>query len=286
MKAQYYGRRFLFVILIVVAVIAVIAVTVAFPQDILVNLFADFMVVLIGMVFAWFYYRRRSKGLLKFFGLDASRKIITIYVSRIGCDPGHAIGIDGQHTTCGTEAVPFRELEAANHFHELFTYPFPSLPNSSPVLDRLRLSDVQVQIQHSPEERKALDPLFPFISIGGPVFNAASRFVETQLNSRIQCHETNTHETEIVVQGMGMSPITDPYYGFIERIVSSQGPIFYAVGPSSIGSAGAAYFLATRWEKLSKECDDDTPFVVRLRFDPNNFRHCLEVLFLKLETTD
>jgi hypothetical protein len=78
----------------------------------------------------------------------------------------------------------------------------------------------------------------------------------------------------------------NPDYGFIERIVRSQGPIFYAVGSSSIGSAGAAYFLATRWEKLSEEFDDDAPLLVRLRLDPNDFRRCLEVQFSKRETTD
>jgi hypothetical protein len=285
-KAQHYDGWFLTVLLLIVLFgITAIWVTVAFPQDMLINLFADFTVVFIGMAIAWSYYKRRSKGLLKFFGLDDSRKIITIYISRIGCEPGHAIGIDGQRTTCGTETVPFRELEAANHFRELFTYPFPSLPDSSPILDRLRISDVQVQIEYSPKQN-AFDPPFPFISIGGPVFNAASRFIETQPCSQIQCRETDSNETEIVVQGMGMSPSTNPYYGFIERIVSSQGPIFYTVGPSSIGSAGAAYFLATRWEKLSKEFDDDTPLLVRLRLDPNDFRCCLEVQFLKRETTN
>lgn len=282
-KAQHYDGWFLIVLLLIVLFgITAIWVTVAFPQDMLINLFADFTVVFIGMAIAWSYYKRRSKGLLKFFGLDDSRKIITIYLSRIGCEPGHAIGIDGQRTTCGTETVPFRELEAANYFRELFTYPFPSLPDSSPILDRLRVSDVQVQIEYSPKQN-AFDPPLPFISIGGPVFNAASRFIETQPGSQIQCRETDSNETEIEFMGE-RSKNSDR--GFIQRIGSSQRYMFYAVGSSSIGSAGAAYYLATQWEKLSKEFDNDAPLLVRLRLDPNDFRRCLEVQFLKLETTN
>lgn len=270
-------------ITICIVVVAAIGSWVGAYQDLLVNLLAAFMFVFIGTVVALIYYKMQMEELLRFFGLDASRSTITIYVSQVLCESGHAIGVDDQPTTCGTPAAPFRELEAANRFRELFAYPFHSLFNSLPI-GKPQISDIEIQIQPSLlGVQKTFVPLFPFISVGGPAFNAASRFIEKDPKAQLQSLITGG---ETKIKPRDMPDVKDPYCGFVERRVRSQGHVFYAVGCSSMGSAGAAYYLATQWKKLSKEYDDDTDFLVRLRFDPEDFKRCLEVLFLKREIAD
>ena len=288
MKAYIGSRLSWFALSVAIVSCTIVVATIAMIvfrgtcQDLLVNLLADFIVVLISIVGAAVLYLGPRLRVRKFFSLDDSRNI-AIYVSNIRYDPmkAPAVGVDDQSATIGegTETVSFRELMAANCFQELLTRLFPSLPELVSVLGKLRISGVQVQILPSPKEQEDFDPTPPFISIGGPAFNAASGFIQKNLNSRIQCRVINGHNTEIKIRDMPhMSPITDPYYGFIERIVHPQGYIFYAVGSSSIGSAGAAYHLATQWKKLCKK-HGDGPFLKIIKVDRNNFKLCLETVF-------
>lgn len=283
MKACVGRLRPVLYLSIVVAIFVIVrALRLETRQDLFVNLFADFIIVFISIFAADIFYLWPRLRLRKFFGLDDSRNI-AIYVSNIRYDPmkAPAVGVDDQSATigAGTETVSFRELMAANYFQELLTRLFPSLPELVSVLGKLRISGVQVQILPSPKEQEDFDPTPPFISIGGTAFNAASGFIQKNLKSRIQCHVINGHNTEIEIRDMPhMSPITDPYYGFIERIVHPQGYIFYAVGSSSIGSAGAAYHLATQWKKLCRK-HGDGPFLKIIKVDRNNFKLCLETVF-------
>ena len=72
----------------------------------------------------------------------------------------------------------------------------------------------------------------------------------------------------------GIPPITDASFGFVERLVDSEGKknIFYAAGLSELGTAGAAHFLATEWARLHRKYGDSISFVVMLRIEPADFR--------------
>lgn len=284
MKEYVGGLLFWLVLSVVIVFFTVVPAAIVMVrlrgtcQDLLVNLLADLIVVWVSIVGAQILYLGPRRRLRKFFSLDSRN--ITIYISNIRYDPkkAPATGVDGQPATLGeeTETVAFRELTAARDFHELFTRLFPSLPALQSVLSKLRISDVQVDILPSPKEQEDFDPTPPFISIGGPAFNAASGFIQKDLKSRIQCHVINGKRTEVKIRDMPhISPITEPCYGFIER---TQGHVFYAVGSSSIGSAGAAYHLATQWKRLYKKYGDG-PFLKVIKVDRNNFKLCLETVF-------
>ncbi len=70
-----------------------------------------------------------------------------------------------------------------------------------------------------------------------------------------------------------LDPITDPTWGFIERVIDydRQRHVFYAAGRSALATAGAAYFLATEWANLLKQ-KQDKPFLIMLRFDREDYR--------------
>ncbi len=80
----------------------------------------------------------------------------------------------------------------------------------------------------------------------------------------------------------GVPPITDPTCGFVERVVDHEQRrcAFYAAGRSALGTAGAAYFLITEWERLSRKYGSDAPFVVMLRFEGSDYKRW-SILFEK-----
>lgn len=67
----------------------------------------------------------------------------------------------------------------------------------------------------------------------------------------------------------GIPPITDPTYGFVERIKdrNQDRMIFYVAGLSEHSTEGAAFYLASQWANLHKKYGAEKPFLVMLRFD-------------------
>jgi hypothetical protein len=65
----------------------------------------------------------------------------------------------------------------------------------------------------------------------------------------------------------GLDPITNPNYGFIERIIdrTNKRYIFYVAGLSEAATAGAANYLANNWSYLTKYKDEK--FIVVIRMD-------------------
>jgi hypothetical protein len=78
--------------------------------------------------------------------------------------------------------------------------------------------------------------------------------------------------TAIVVSGI--NPITDERCGFVERLLDQKHNrlVFYVAGISELATAGAAYFLATRWKYLERRYPKGTPFLVVLRFESSDYR--------------
>lgn len=238
-------------------------------QDIITNIVSDFIFLLIVVLLGWIFYRLTQRTqLLRFFGVEASRRIV-VYLSNLRIIPGGAVGIDGQGRSYQGSAIAFGELLVANRFRDLFNYILPSLADRPGLLSRLLISDVQVVFLPSPIAQNQVEGASSFVSLGSPAYNAASGLVETQLHSRVRFMPNGA-----AIHVENIPPITDTTYGFVERIIDREHRrnIFYAAGLSELGTAGAANFLATEWARLNGEFGNARPFLIMLRFDQTDFR--------------
>ena len=238
-------------------------------ESIGVNVLSDFVFLLFIIALGWVVLAlTRRTQLLKFFGIDASRRIV-VYLANLRVERFGAIGIDGRQRSYQGSAVPFREMLVANRFRDLFNYLLPSLSDRPGMLSKILISDVQVQLLTSPLSQEQLEPSASFITLGSPAYNAASGFVETELQSQARF---NGDYSEISVANV--PPITDVTYGFVERIVDhdKKRAVFYAASLGELGTVGGAHFLATVWARLHRKYGNDTPFLVMLRFEPTDYR--------------
>jgi hypothetical protein len=157
------------------------------------NVISDILFLLITAVLGWMFlvFPRRTK-LLEFFGVREGRRMV-IYLSNLRVARGGATGIDNRRRSYQGAAASFLEMAAANRFRDVFNYLLPSLSDRPGVLSKLLVSDVQVQLMHSPLHEDELDCSSPFITLGSPAYNIASRFVEERLHSQAQFRLGRVH---------------------------------------------------------------------------------------------
>ena len=114
--------------------------------------------------------------------------------------------------------------------------------------------------------------------MGSPGYNVASKYIEEKFNPF--CKFINDNNA-FQVQGMD-SPIDNLQCSFVQKSVNSQSrqSAFYVAGMSALGTTGAAHFLATKWNYLSKKYPKNKPFCIVLKIrstDVTNY----EILFEK-----
>lgn len=282
------------------------------------NIISDFIFVLLSIALLWtilvITHRRK---LLKFYGVDVSHRI-TVYLSNIRVQPYGAHGVNDQARSYQGTVAAFGEMRAAERFHNLFHYFIPSLSDSQGIMNKLLFSDVQVQLLASPMKNSQLVPSDSFITLGSPAYNAVSGFVEERIGSqaRIRSYDRDNaipetpQELELpfalgsyyvapaeptpsssgspflaeqahsAIFITDIPPITNPTYGFVERIVDpkKERTVFYVAGLSELGTAGAAHFLATSWPSLYRKYRDNASFLVLLRVEPADYRNYCVVL--------
>jgi hypothetical protein len=153
-------------------------------MGILENLVADALFVAAAILFGWIYYALTNRTkLLGFFGVGTSRRLL-VYLSKLNVVPGGATDIVGVPRSYQGHAVAFGEMSVANRFRDLFNYLLPSLSEKPGILSKLLISDVQVELLPSPLAQVQVEHSASFITLGGPAYNVASKFVETQMPSQ------------------------------------------------------------------------------------------------------
>jgi hypothetical protein len=148
------------------------------------NIVAEIIMFLLLAILGWmaFVLTKRAQ-LLKFYGVHESRRII-IYLSNLKVTPGGAAGIDGQPRSYRGSAVARGEMDVANRIRDLFNNPFPFLFGKPGILNKLLISDIQVELAAPPEHQEQVEHPSSFITLGSPAYNVASAFVETRLQPR------------------------------------------------------------------------------------------------------
>lgn len=235
---------------------------------ILANLTSDVIFLILVAVIAWllvFFLRRRP--IQRFFSIGESKRLV-VYLSNHTVEQGESRGADNEPRSYKGLAVSFYELLVAEKIRNLFSYPFPSFADKPGILSKLLVSDAQVQIFPAPFNPENLEYSASVISLGSPGYNTASAFIEQWGDS--QARFVSGFQAVAVE---GIQPESNTLYGFIERIYDAdkQRSLFYVAGLSELGTAGAAYYLATHWHKIRKQFGDSKNFIVMLRFDPGDY---------------
>jgi hypothetical protein len=226
-------------------------------------------------VLAWLVHvATRRARLLAFFGIK-ERKRLVLYLSNVNVLGSS--GVDGRPRSFLEPAIPVTEVALVPLFQRLFNVIVPGLTDQPGLLKWLLVSDVTVDVQAAPSHASAVENTATLIAVGSPAYNGASLKVEQTF------HPLTRFNTEY--SGFSLDPAhptTDLRCSFVQRAYDpASGQIaFYVAGMSSLGTAGAAYFLAHRWSYLEKKYKSAKAFCVVLRIAEGNPR-VHEILFEK-----
>jgi len=238
-------------------------------NDYVVNVLSEFIALFLLFVFGWGIYRlTRRRKLLRFFNLSESKRIL-VYLSHLRVQPGGAIGVDGNPRSFGESALPLSEVSLFPIFSRLFNFVVPGVDNLPGVLRWLVISDVEVILAPSPLKAGDVERQATFIAVGSPAYNIASMHIENAFHP-IGVIDINNSSISIP----GEKSMTDLRYALVQRVYdqSTQQTAFYVAGMSSLGTYGAAIFLARRWEYLSRRYPGADPFCIVIRVTSDDGR--------------
>lgn len=247
-------------------------------MDIFINIVSNILtipvVVFVGVLL---YHLTGRAKLLAFFNLKKNKRII-LYLSNLQVQPGGAVGTDGIPRSYGGEAIPLNEANLIQLFQRLFNFIVPSLKSQPGILQWLLISDVLVEAIISPRDENQIEKTSTFISMGSPGYNSASKYIEDKFNPLCKFANDNA---AFKVQGIDI-PINDLQCSFVQKSVNSQsGQVaYYVAGMSALGTTGAAQFLATNWNHLSRKYPKNKPFCIVLKITSTDTRK-YEILFEK-----
>ena len=240
-----------------------------------INIISSLITLLILSALGWciFYFTRRS-SLLSFFGIKETKRII-LYLSRIGVS--QSIGIDGVPRAFTGSAIAENEALLIPVFQRLFNFIVPGATNLPGPLKFLLISDVIVAPILSPIKSGGLEKDSTFIAVGSPGYNVASLEIENSYHPFAKFVDDNS-----AFEIKDVPKITDTRCAFVQKAVNqtTNQHVYYVAGMSSLGTNGAAFFLANNWHYLNKKYGANRPFcvVIRVRSD-DGYKH--EILFEK-----
>ena len=209
----------------------------------------------------------RRRRLLTFFDLKG-RKRLVLYLSNVCVQPGGSVGVDGKPRSYSGTAIPGNETILIPLFQRLFNFVIPGLSEQPGLLKWLLISDVAVESFPSPYAAAGVEKDATFIAVGSPAYNSASLRIEQVLNPLARFNAGYA--------GFSLDQahaIIDINCGFVQRVVDqvSGQTAFYVAGMLSLGTTGAAYFLATRWAYLAEKYNNyKKPFCVVVRISEND----------------
>ena len=223
------------------------------------NVTSNLLTLAILIVLGWLvYYSRSRRARLSFFGIQRTKKLV-VYLSHLRVQSGGAIGVDGTHRSFDESAIPAYEAELMPSLQGLFNYVVPGMEQLPGFLNRLLLSDVDVEILPSPLDVSEIEGDFTFIAVGSPGYNLAASYVENSLHSIGRFTDDNA---AVTLPGV---PSLSGDHAFVQRAGNSKRTAFYVAGISIPATTGAVRFLATRWRYLHKKYPRGKAFCVMLR---------------------
>lgn len=133
-------------------------------------------------------------------------------------------------------------------------------------------SDTGVYADPSSEFSTASSGLAIFPSQNPMQFSTGGTIPPQPSSSPQSLHPYNDLRSAIIVEGV--PPLTDPTYGFVECLHdhTNNRLVFYVAGISELATVGAANYLISEWKKLYQKYGLHGPFLVLLKFDPQNYQ--------------
>jgi len=224
------------------------------------NVASEFLALAILIVFGLLvYYSGSRRPRLSFFGIQRTKKLV-VYLSRLRVQSGGAIGVDGTPRSFRESAIPAYEAKLMPALQRLFNYVVPGMEELPGFLNRLLLSDVDVEILPSPLDVSEIEGDFTFIAVGSPGYNLAASYVENSL------HSIGRFTDDMAAVTLPGAPsLSGDQYAFVQRAGNSKRTAFYVAGMTSRATTGAVRFLATEWRYLHKKYPSGKAFCVMLR---------------------
>lgn len=146
--------------------------------DIFVNILSDLIYsVLVFLFFLIIYLMFNRKHLLKFFRIENTKRL-RIYTSNLLITKYGSKGIDGSRYSFTGNAIPQLESESSFTLKSLFNFFLPSQIGSTDFLKKVLISDVDIEVKPSPREIDFLERNSSIITIGLPIYNLVSKFIE------------------------------------------------------------------------------------------------------------
>ncbi|MBU0714197.1 MAG: hypothetical protein KJ964_02430 [Verrucomicrobia bacterium] len=235
------------------------------------NVASEFIAILILVLAGYVTYRLTGRRqLLAFFHIGNPKRFL-VYLSRITVAQGGSLGVNGQSLAFAGPTFSVTEVEIIGPAQRLFNYIVPGVDGLPGFLKSVLISDVAVDFLPSPLNPKDVDSQTPFLTLGSPGYNAVSQKVQTDCAPLAKFEPDNF---QVSIYNLGT--MKDASIGFLVRSCHpSSGQVsYYAAGPASVGTAGAAIYLIKNWRHLQKKFGNDVPFVVLLRFrsqDPRQY---------------
>lgn len=191
------------------------------------NIVADLTIVALSLIGGWLYSRTRRGKLLKFFGIGHPRRLV-VYVSNLRIPCGGSLGVCGVRRGYRGSAVPIEEMRAAERWRNIFRFPIPSLLEEPGFLGKVLIADTQVEVTHAPSQHSQIEARSSFITLGSHAYNAASEYVQTQLESQARF-------VEMPIAG----EYDDPYRDHAEGVRTGLAPsgTYYDLNEGQISSA-------------------------------------------------
>ena len=236
-------------------------------NDYFINVVSEFIALVLLICLVWIiYHLTRRRKLLNFFNLTESKRLV-VYLSHLRIIQGGSLGIDGVARSFGESAIPLTEVKLIALFQRLFNFVIPGVDNLPGFLKFLLVSDIDISSTPSPLTTGEIERSTTFISIGSPGYNIASTHIENTFSP----HGSFTNQNS-AISISGIPPMNNTRYAFVQRVFdqSTQQMAFYLAGMSSLGTYGAAVFLAKRWKYLAKKYNGTQPFCIVINVTSND----------------
>lgn len=232
------------------------------------NVASNFLALVILIVLGWLvYYSGSRRSRLSFFGIQRTKELV-VYLSHLRVQSGGAIGVDGTPRSFGESAIPAYEAKLMPALQRLFNNVVPGMEKLPGFLNRLLLSDVDVEIIPSPLDVSEIEGDFTFIAVGSPGYNLAASYVENSL------HSIGRFTDDMAAVTLpGVAPLSGDH-AFVQRAGNSKRTAFYVAGTTSRATTGAVRFLATRWRYLHKKYPRGKAFCVMLLITSEDGSKC------------
>ncbi len=251
----------------VIAIAVFVSVNCDYLKGIFQNVLSDFitLAILAGFGLIVIFTTERSVR-LDFFNVRQSKSMV-VYLSRLFIVNEGSVGRDyvqNRDVLGSFQGIAFPKYEAdfMPRFQSLFNFIIPGTENVAGFLQKLFVADVSVTFCPAPAAEEHVENTGTFVSLGSPLYNAASRRVEEHFKPPA----TFSQAGGLLLYGEEIEDKTNTY-AFVQRVRNPQTgqTAFYLAGSSWQATTAAINYFFEHWRQLAKDYPKGEPFCIIVR---------------------